>query len=320
VSEGTGDTVEPEPPQEPEVRPRPVDGRPHNRTARFAWGAVAVILVGVIALVVFALTGPPPSPGVVHRVVTSSGIVAELAGVPASVFDSVGVTATQTPLVAPRVVPEQPPLTAKGKPEILFVGADFCPFCGAERWPLIVALSRFGHFTVLHNVQTAALSVFSSIQTFSFVGSSYTSPYLTFTGTELYSDAVNAHGAYTRIATLSPAQSALVARYGGGSAAGSASGSYPFVDIGNTMVASTSGFSPAVLVGQSQSTIAGSLSQADQPSGQPTDQPIGQAIVSSANYLTAGICLATDHRPQAVCSSRSVRVADQALGISPSPA
>ena len=31
-----------------------------NRTARFAWGAVAVILVAVIALVTYALTDPTP--------------------------------------------------------------------------------------------------------------------------------------------------------------------------------------------------------------------------------------------------------------------
>ena len=65
-----------------------------NRTARFAWGAVVVILVGVIALIVYALTGPPASPGVVQRVPTSGAVISALDQVPAAVFDSVGVTAT----------------------------------------------------------------------------------------------------------------------------------------------------------------------------------------------------------------------------------
>ena len=301
-------------PDDQATAPPPVDAGatavgtfgPRNRTARFAWGAVAVILIGVIALVVFALAGPPPSPGVVHRVVTSGDVLTELSTVPPTVFDSVGVSAPSTPLVTPRVLTGQPPLVARGKPEVLYVGADFCPFCGAERWPLIVALSRFGHFTLLHNMQTASMSVFSSVQTFSFVGAGYSSPYLTFTGIELYSDAPDAEGVFTRIAKLSPEQAALVARYGGGSP-GSASGSYPFVDIGNTMVATTSGFSPALLVGESQSTIAGALSQ--------DDQPIGQAIDASANYITAGICRATGNRPGTVCSSKGVRLASQALGM-----
>jgi hypothetical protein len=277
-----------------------------NRTARFAWGAVAVILVGVVVLVVLALTGPPPTPGVVHRVATSSDVITAMAKVPDSVFDSVGVTAPDSALTAPRILAGQPPLLWSGKPEVLFIGADFCPFCGAERWPLIVALSRFGHFTSLHNMQSAPLSVFSDLQTFSFVGSAYTSRYVAFTGVELYSGAADADGAFTRIATLTPTESATLARYGTGSA------SYPFVDIDNTMVTSTAGFSPAIIVGQSQSAIVAALSQ--------PDDPIGEAIVSSANYLTAGICLATGHQPQSVCSSKGVRTAAQALGVGTSRA
>jgi len=75
------------------AQPVPAGDPTGNRTARFAWGAVAVILVGVVVLVVLALTGPPPRPGVVHRVATSSDVIAAMAKVPASVFDSVGVTA-----------------------------------------------------------------------------------------------------------------------------------------------------------------------------------------------------------------------------------
>ena len=96
--------------------------------------------------------------------------------------------------MAPTVLSHQPPLESAGKPEVLFVGADYCPFCAAERWPLIVALARFGHFTTLHNMQSAQLSVFPGIQTFSFVGTAYSSPYLTFSGVELYSDSIDADG------------------------------------------------------------------------------------------------------------------------------
>jgi hypothetical protein len=152
--------------------------------------------------------------------------------------------------------------------------------------------------------------VFPSIQTFSFVGSAYTSRYVTFTGVELYSDAADADGAYTRIATLTPMQSALLARYG--------PSARPKDRLRPPTRSSTSatrwspptaGFSPAILVGQSQSAIVGALSQ--------PDNLIGQAIVASANYLTAGICLATGQQPQSVCSSKGVRTAAQALGLGP---
>jgi hypothetical protein len=272
-----------------------------NRTARFAWSAVVVILVAVIALVVYALTGPTTTDTGVRRVVTPTGVVAALAHVPASVSDAIGVTAPDTPLVAPTVLTGQLPLTAGGRPEVLYVGAEFCPFCGSERWPLIVALSRFGHFTGLRNMQSAQLSVYPGLQTFSFVHSAYASRYLSFVGVELYSTQVTAQGAFVRIATLTPAQSALVNRYG------SRSGGLPFVDIDNRMTTTTSGYSPAVIAKQSQADIVSQLSQADSLTT--------QAIVASANYLTAGICAATGQQPATVCASRGVRAAATALGM-----
>jgi len=40
-------------------------------------------------------------------------------------------------------------LTADGKPLVLYVGEESCPYCAAERWSLILALSKFGNFTGL---------------------------------------------------------------------------------------------------------------------------------------------------------------------------
>ncbi len=296
----------PEVPVDPEQGPvEPILANPpaRNRTAQFAWGAVAVILVAVIGLVTYALTDPPVTQETVRRTVASPDVVAQLAKVPTSVFDAVGGTAADTPLSPPSVVSGQPVLQAGGKPEVLFVGAEYCPFCAAERWPLIVALSRFGHFTGLKNMQSAQLSVFPGTQTFSFVGSTFTSRYLAFSGVELYSDAVDNRGSFSRIATLSPLQATVVARYGNHSGPGS----YPFLDIANRMTASTSAFSPAVLAKQSQAAIAGGLTQAD--------NPITQAVVASANQLTAGLCAATDQQPDSVCSSKGVRDAAVTLGM-----
>jgi Domain of unknown function (DUF929) len=266
-----------------------------------------VILVAVIVLVAYALTNPPSTPRTVHRPATADDVVSALAGVPASVFDTVGVTAPTTPLVVPTVLAGQPPLLSHGKPEVLYVGGEFCPFCAAQRWPLIVALTRFGHFSRMTNMQSSQSSAFPGIQTFSFVGTVYRSRYLAFSGIELYSAAVDAQGVYTQIGTLSPVQALLVARFGTPPVKrGSAVGTFPFLDIGNVMVTSTSPFSPGILVGQSQGSIVGDLSQ---PSN-----PIGQAVVASANYLTAGMCAATGQRPTSTCTDKGVRAAAAALG------
>lgn len=307
TEEGNGGSEEPPPgaaapPHGPVlVEESPADLGRNNRTARFAWGAVVVILIGVVALVVYALAGTPASPGVVHRARTSSGVVASLRTVPDTVFDSVGVKAG-SPLVPPTMLNRQPPLESAGKPEVLFIGAEFCPFCAAERWPLIVALSRFGRFTALNNMQSAQASVFPGVQTFTFVGARYTSRYVTFTGIELYSDSAGTDGAFTKIASLTAPQQAVLNRY----ATGTDSGSFPFVDIDNLMVASTSGFSPAVIEGRSQGAIASALGQAG--------GLVGQAIVASANYLTAGICRSTGQQPGSVCSSSGVLAAARTLG------
>ena len=302
----------PEGPGETSTLPEPVitdptDRPPGSRTARFAWWAVAVIIVAVIALVTYALSDTPVALQTVHRTTAAGDVVAQVTNVPPGVFDAVGTDAPGTALVAPTVLTGQPVLETAGKPEVLYVGAEYCPFCAAERWPLIVALSRFGHFTQLKNMQSAPLSVFPGTQTFSFVGATYSSHYVAFAGVELYSDAIDAEGAFARIATLTPAESIAVAHYGVRPGPTASPGTFPFVDIGNRMVTSTSGFSPAVLVKQSQADIAGGLSQAG--------DPITQAVVASANDLTAGICAVTGQRPGSVCSGKGVRDAEASLGL-----
>ncbi len=227
--------------------------------------------------------------------------------VPPSVFDSVGVTSPEAQLVPPTVLTGQPPLDSAGKPEVLFVGAEFCPFCGSERWALIVALSRFGHFSTLHNMQSAGILRLPG------------HPDLQLRGDVLLQPVPRIHRSRAVLRRrqrprclhpnrqAQPAQSIVVSRYGTSPPPGAPSGSLPFVDIDNQMVTSTSGFSPAVILRQSQAAIAGDLSQ--------PDSTIGQAIVATANYLTAGICAATAQQPSSVCASKGVRAAAQALGL-----
>jgi hypothetical protein len=82
------------------------------------------------------------------------------------------------------------PRTAGGKPEVLYVGAGFCPYCAALRWPLIVALSRFGSFSGLTPDRSAITAgsgqrePYPATPTWTFHGSSYASKYLVFTPVE----------------------------------------------------------------------------------------------------------------------------------------
>lgn len=289
-----------------------------------AWSAVVVILLGVVGLVTYALTHVATPATVTQTALTSPAVLTSLSTVPAATFDAIGVSVPGVELTSPQVVTGQPPLTSQGRPEVLAIGAEYCPFCAAERWPLVVALARFGRFTVLHDATSATQSVFPGTPTFSFADVRYTSPYLTFGGVELYSDQIGADGTFIRIATLTPSQSALVARYAG-TGGSAADGTAPFVDIGGRLVTTTSAFSPALLAGQSQSQIAGdvakpAVSAPATGTGTAPEPPTGQAIVAAANQLSAGICAITGQRPASVCRSKGVRTADQALGLQQPPA
>jgi hypothetical protein len=190
------------------------------------------------------------------------------------------------------------PRGTDGKPVITFVGAEFCPYCAAERWALAVALSRFGTFSQLSGTHSASDDVFPNTQTLSFYGSSYSSPYVDFQPVE---EATNqrAGNSYQALQTPTAAQSSLLSTY-------DASGSIPFLDIGNRFVINGASYSPQVLQGLSRAQIAAQLND-------PTSQ-VGQAIDGAANNITAAICTLTGHQPGNVCNSPTITAIAQKLG------
>ena len=112
------------------------------------------------------------------------------------------------------------PLTANGKPELLYTGAEFCPYCAAERWAMIVALSRFGTFSGLATVQSAVSDgagnqePYPDTPTFTFAHAAYTSKYLAFGEVELYTNIPDTStGGYTALQTATSAELALLRKY-----------------------------------------------------------------------------------------------------------
>src|SRR4051812_39000218 len=76
------------------------------------------------------------------RTPASASVLRSVAQVPQSTLAAVGVRAVTG---WPKRIADAP-LTQGEKPLILYVGAEYCPFCAAERWSLVQALSRFGTF------------------------------------------------------------------------------------------------------------------------------------------------------------------------------
>jgi hypothetical protein len=129
-------------------------------------GSVAAVLAIVLSLVLVKALGtsPPARPGPA----AGSALSASIASVPPGTLTAVG-TGGAAPGTVARI--GGAPLTSGGKPEILYVGAEYCPYCATERWPLAVALSRFGTFSGLHGIHSSSTDVYPSQPTLTFYGS-----------------------------------------------------------------------------------------------------------------------------------------------------
>ena len=123
------------------------------------------------------------SPGPSSSPAASENLVQLVTGVPESVFEAVGLPAEIDN--RPQKVTGLPPLTDSGLPELLWIGAQYCPFCASERWPLVMALSKFGTFTGLGTSYSSASDFAPDTPTLDLTKASYSSRYLVFRHYEL---------------------------------------------------------------------------------------------------------------------------------------
>jgi hypothetical protein len=223
------------------------------------------------------------------------GVVAAL-DVPAATLESVG---RPSSVVAPTSTGDNTILRdADGKPIITYVGAEYCPYCAAQRWAIAVALSRFGTFTGLSATHSSSSDVYADTQTLSFYGSQYTSQYVDFQPVEEQTNqAVN--GTYPTLQEPTAAQSNLLARF-------DSQGSIPFLDIANKYVVVGASYSPQVLAGLSQTQIAQQLAN--------PNSAVAQAIDGAANVITAAITQVTGQQPTSVASSPAIAAIAKSLG------
>jgi hypothetical protein len=286
--------------------------RPPRRspTALLTWGVVVLVLIVVIVLVVVKLTSSSPTAsGPTGFVKSTPSVVSDVTNIPASVYNDVGITSSDVPVSPPTIVKGQPPLTINGQPGLFYFGAEYCPYCAAERWAMIASMSRFGTWTNLGDMVSSPTDVFPSTQTFTFAKAKFSSPYLAAQTVEFYSNQPTAAGGYTLLQPLTKAQRALVTTYDSTKYfPGTQSGSFPFIDIGNKALVAGASFSPSILQGLSRTQIASALND-------PKD-PVTQAIIATSNYLSAATCNTNGMKPASVCNSKGVTTAAKKLGFS----
>jgi hypothetical protein len=255
-------------------------------------GIVIVLVIGIAAVAAVASGGHSAA----SDQLASPALVRRVSSVPTSVFDTVGI-GTAGPPPSPVTAP---PLTIDGKPEVLYMGAEYCPYCATERWPMVIALSRFGTFSALKTTHSSSTDVFAATQTFSFHGATYQSPYLAFTGVEMQSNQRQGDG-YATLDTPTAAEQQLLdtydrAPYLGTSA--SSSGGIPFIDFGGKFLSGGATYDPSVLQGKSADQIADALTD-------PTSK-IAQGAIGAANTFTAAICSLTHDQPASVCMDPAI--------------
>jgi hypothetical protein len=232
----------------------------------------------------------------------SSKVATALSSVSAATFATVGAPSGIT--LPNKVNGSSVSRDAQGKAIVTYIGAEYCPFCAAERWAMAVALSRFGTFSNLSGTHSSSSDVYPNTQTLSFYGSHYTSPYIDFQPVEETTNQ-QVGGGYATLQVPTAAQNALFSRYDVAPYA-SEPGSIPFVDIGNRYVISGASFSPAVLQGLTRDQIAADLNN---PSS-----PVAQAIDGSANAITAALSSVTGNQPSAVSNSAVIAALAKKIG------
>ncbi|MGH2509168.1 MAG: DUF929 family protein, partial [Ktedonobacteraceae bacterium] len=188
-----------------------------------------------------------------------------------------------------------------GHPQFFYVGGEFCPYCAAERWSMINALSRFGTFSNLSQIQ----SFEQSIPTFSFYQSRYSSSYVDFVPVEVNGNTLDKSGQeYVGLENMTADQQRIFTTYNNAQ-------DFPFVDIGNQYIAVGASYDQTLLLDstsnpRSWQDIASALSD--------PKSPISQAILGTANYMTAVICNLTDQQPGNVCNSSLIQQIEHTLG------
>jgi hypothetical protein len=280
--------------------------------ALIAWGAVGLVIIIIVVLVIVKATNSSNSNAAFTPVTpAAASVVKDVTSIPASVYDKVG---TNIPSAAtphpPIVLSNQPALTLSGHtPAMFYYGAEYCPYCAAERWAMTAALSRFGTWSNLDVTASSHTDVDPSTNTFSYRSATFTSPYLTFVSVEQYTTTPSSSG-YTKLQNPNKEESTVLSKYSSptyipGATAGQIG--FPFVDIGNVALISGGTFSPQMLAGLSHSDIAGNLND--------PNNSVTQSIVGTANYISAAICASTKQQPSTVCQSSGVRAAATALKL-----
>ncbi|MEO8972309.1 MAG: DUF929 family protein [Ktedonobacteraceae bacterium] len=256
-----------------------------------------VLLVIALIVVYFIFTSSQPSSSGPNRTVASASVVNAVTKVSPALLSQIGNGGVSNPFKASGSLAL---LTGPGgKPEVFFYGAEWCPLCAAERWSIIVALSRFGTFHNLDETTSSSTDSYPNTATFSFYQSSYSSSYIDFAPIE------NADRLRNTLQTPTAAEQQILSTYN--------VGGYPFMDIGNRYLIESASYDPTVLRSNPQDSSSQPLTQQQIASQLSTANSLSNNVLGVANYLTAAVCSITKNQPSQVCSDPAMQSIEASL-------
>ncbi|MCL4404623.1 DUF929 domain-containing protein, partial [Candidatus Marsarchaeota archaeon] len=194
-------------------------------------------------------------------------------------------------------------LTQDGIPEVLYVGADYCPFCAITRWGLVMALMRFGNFSSLHYMTSSATDYEPNTATFTFYNSSYSSNYVAFVPVETLTNT------YKPLQNMTSSESAIFGTFdtNNTNVPSDERSAIPFIDFGNKTIQIGAEVSPALINPYNWNEILSYLKT--DPNG-----AVAQALIGEANVFTAQICSINGGKPASVCNQRFVKTINNIIG------
>lgn len=247
---------------------------------------ILVVVTGVVGYYIFTQSGTAGGASPLIGQPVSATVLNELSGVSFSTLNQIGKASSVN---SPTALAGGTPLTLNGKPEVLYMGAEYCPYCAAERWAMIVAFDKFGNFTGIQYMQSSGTDVYPNTPTFTFVGATYTSKYVTFVTVE-QADRNN-----QPLQTATTQETSLLTTYDTG-------GTIPFIDFGNTYAITSSQFVPSALrVGNVGTAAAYNWTQIASQLNNASSIPAIN-IDGAANRLISAICKIDGGAPSSVCS------------------
>ncbi len=291
-----------------------IDDSPRRRS-RTLWTALvaAAVVIAVIGVAV-AVRSPGSSkpeggdtPSTIPETTTTLGMLSKSQPAPAALVEQVTSLPTDVLGTAPataspdwlRPLPGSPLLTNDGKPRIIWIGAEYCPYCAAQRWPLIIALARFGTFSGLRLTGSAietgvgSPEVFPNTQGFSFHGATYQSDYIDFEAVEQMDNK------FQPLDHPTAEQSTIFEKYDAPPYVETQSqGAIPFVYIANELFISGASYDAGILQAKTAQQIADAL--------RDPSSPIAKNVDDVANLITDAICSTVGREQTPVCSEKPI--------------